>query len=354
MRYYNFENLKKECSKMKKPPYLRIVCGNRTSGKTTASIIESLKLFKEKKKQTVFFYRTKTELRASHFLYQDVIDMYPDFGVDSVETKSLVSDLIYGVYANISGESFLIAFSLWIKKPDRIKKFSPMFRDVELGIFDEFLLEDEREYIEGEVEKLQSICVSIGRGGGKQSRPFYLYLLSNRTNLCNPYFVNFGILNIIQKGTKFIRGENFIVEFSYNDSAKKALSNNELIAGLSGNDKTYINYAIGDDELVVSSEQVIKKFKGRNRYYATIFIDSKAFAVRDFYSDDSYYISKKIDESCTNVYYYNSKAEIITNINNKAFLLNLHKLYKSGVLFFDSAETRGDVIQLIGKALFKR
>lgn len=353
MSYYSLEPLKRECERMNVFPYLRIICGNRTSGKTTAAIMESLNIFKDRNKQTIFLYRTKAELRASHYLYEDVIELYPDYNIERVETKPLVSELIYGVYAYIDGEAFLIAFSVWIKKPDKIKKFSPMFKDVELGIFDEFLVEDEKEYLENEVLKIQSICISIGRGGGKQSRPFYLYLIANRTNLCNPYFVHFGILEKIQKNTKFIRGNGIIVEFSFNESAQKALSDNALVNALTGNDDTYINYASGAGELYVSGADVIKKLHGKNRYYATFFIDGKGFSVREFYEDDACYISDKIDESCGNVYFFNSKGKNLTNVYNKAFLLYLHKMYKNGILFYNSADTRARVLTIVGRALFR-
>lgn len=354
MNYYSLKPLKKECEKMKSFPYLRMICGNRTSGKTTALIMESIDIFLHTGKQTLFFYRTKSEIYASHFLYEDVIAIYPEYGIERVTTKKVVQDLVTGVYVLINGEEKLIAFSIYIKKPDRIKKFSPMFRDVELGIFDEFLLEDEKEYIANEVTKIQSLCISIGRGGGKQSRPFLLYLLSNKTNICNPYFVHFGIIGKIQDNTKYIRGENFIVEFSRNESAEKAISENTLVKALAGNDDTYINYAMGAGELLTVSDDIVKKIHGKNRYFATVFIDDVAFGVREFYQDDTYYISKKIDESSNNIYYFNSKKNNILSVRNAGFSEYMYKMYKKSYLSFDSPETRGRFLSVIGKIVFNR
>lgn len=354
MSYYSLEPLKKECEKMKKNPYLRMICGNRTSGKTTALIMESLDIFLNTGKQTLFFYRTKAEISASHFLYEDVLAIYPSYGIERVVTKKVVQDLVTGVYALINGEEKLIAFSVYIKKPDRIKKFSPMFRDVELGIFDEFLVEDEKEYLDNEVTKIQSLCISIGRGGGKQSRPFLLYLLSNKTNICNPYFVNLGIIGRIQDNTRYIRGENFIVEFSRNESAEKAISDNTLVRALAGNDNTYINYAMGEGELLSVNDDIVKKFRGKNRYFATVFIDDFALSVREFYEDDAYYISKKIDESSNNIYYFSRKKTNILSVRDSGFSNYMFKMYKKGYLYFDSPETRGYFLSIIGKAVFNR
>lgn len=63
-----------------------------------------------------------------------------------------------------------------------------MFKDVNLIVFDEFVLEN-NGYLKNEITKFESVLRSICRGKGKQVRDVPVYMLANYVVLLNPYYI---------------------------------------------------------------------------------------------------------------------------------------------------------------------
>ena len=107
-------------------------------------------------------------------------------------------------------------------------------------IFDEFQSES-NTYIPNEIQKFISIHTSIARGQGKQYRYVPVYMLSNTVSILNPYYVELGITKRIKSDTKFLRGEGFVVEQGYVDSAAKAQMEGAFNRAFSTN--KYVEYS---------------------------------------------------------------------------------------------------------------
>ena len=112
-------------------------------------------------------------------------------------------------------------YAISLNNADQIKKYAHLFSDVARMIFDEFQSET-NHYCSDEVEKLLSVHTSIARGQGEQIRYVPVFMLSNPVSIINPYYVELGISNRLKEDTKFLRGDGFVLEQGYIESASEA------------------------------------------------------------------------------------------------------------------------------------
>lgn len=107
-------------------------------------------------------------------------------------------------------------------------------------LFDEFQSENNR-YCSNELTKFISLRTSIARGKGEQTRYLPVIMLSNPVSLLNPYYVSFGISDRLQENTKFLRGNGFVLEQNFNESASQAFLSSSFNQAFSG--EKYVAYA---------------------------------------------------------------------------------------------------------------
>lgn len=100
-------------------------------------------------------------------------------------------------------------------------------------LFDEFQSENNR-YCSNELTKFISLRTSIARGKGEQTRYLPVIMLSNPVSLLNPYYVSFGISDRLQENTKFLRGNGFVLEQNFNESASQAFLSSSFNQAFSG------------------------------------------------------------------------------------------------------------------------
>lgn len=225
--YYNLDEIKSVKDLDGCEPILRMIIGNRSAGKTTALLIESLNKHKEDSSQVVFLYRTQDEIASSGKMYEDVFDNYPEMG-KMVTNKTVVKGLISAMILHDAEENqSVLGYAVYFNNPDKIKKYSPMFKDVNLIVFDEFVLEN-NGYLKNEITKFESVLRSICRGKGKQVREVPVYMLANYVVLLNPYYIFFGMHKRLRDNTRFLRGHGWVAQFTINKSAQKALNESGL------------------------------------------------------------------------------------------------------------------------------
>lgn len=141
MSFYSLDSIKKIKDLDNDEPILRMIIGNRSAGKTTALLIESLKNV-QNDKQVVFLYRTQDEISSSGKMYEDVLDIYPEYG-KVVTNKSIVKGLISAMMLHDKDDNAkLLGYAVYFNNTDKLKKYSPMFKDVAMIVFDEFVLEN--------------------------------------------------------------------------------------------------------------------------------------------------------------------------------------------------------------------
>lgn len=126
-----------------------------------------------------------------------------------------------GIFHELYIDDEPCGYAISLNSADQLKKYSHLFSDVERMIFDEFQSET-NHYCSDEIRKFISIHTSVARGQGKQSRYVPVFMLSNPVSIINPYFVELGISERLKDDTKFLRGDGFILEQGFIETASKA------------------------------------------------------------------------------------------------------------------------------------
>lgn len=346
-KYYNPDKIMNMKDLDNQTPWFYIVSSNRSAGKTTSFLKKSLELFKNKKKKTILLYRYQYELNSCCTIFTDVMRLYPNLGG---EMKALpnAKGLFYELF--LDNKSFGYALSL--NNPDSLKKYSPIFSDVEYVIFDEFQTENGK-YLPKEIEKFQSLMITISRGGGKQSRPLKVFMLSNMVSIMNPYFIEFNIHKRIKSDTKFLKGHGWIAEFSYNESASNAIKESGLARAFENSN--YIKYST-EKEYLIATDNFIEQPKGKAKYYFTILYDGKPYGVREYPTVGIFHVSKKVDKDCKYVATFKASDhnQNTMMLNHYSFLFkNLKDSFNRGNLRFDDVETKNAIFDILAIDVYK-
>lgn len=345
--YYNPKIILSKKDLNKQEPSIYMVTTNRSAGKTTGFLKESLELFKEKQRKTILMYRYTYELNAAATIYKDVLSMYPEYGKEMTGLAH-ARGMFYEIF--LDGESFGYAVSL--NNPDSLKKYSPLFVDVDMVIFDEFQTESGK-YLTKEVQKFQSVLLTIARGGGEQSRKIKVFLLGNMVSLMNPYFIQFGIHKRLRSDTKFMRGEGWIAEFGFNESASKAIQENGIFKAFNNDD--YMSYST-DNIYLHDTSIFVEKPSGKSKYICTILHDGTYYGVREYFEKGIVYVSKKADRTCKNVITFKASDHNQNTImmNHYSFLWkNIKDAYQRGYLRFDDLKSKNAIFDILSIDIYK-
>lgn len=347
--YYSLYQIYQKKDLKGNKPGIFIITGNRTAGKTTAVLLQLLEEFKETGKRFIIMYRQRYELIDSSKQFADCLNLYPEFGHAMID-KSIVGGMMreYWLYPqHDSDHPVSCGYGIFLKNPDVIKKYSAMFADCWNILFDEFQTETGK-YLENELDKFQSVYMSVSRGGGNQSRGVNVYLLSNDVTLMNPYFIRFGIHKRLKKDTRFIRGDGWIFQYEVNRSAIEALEKNAV--NVAFKDTGYSKYSRGIGQLYATSS-FISKIPSVSRYIFTIKFNDKEYGVRECVDDGILHISSRVEPNCLTTLVYKQSDY---NENNKLMVKNsivwkrLKMSYEANILRFDDIATKNDIFDILG------
>jgi hypothetical protein len=347
MNYYNPEKILNMKDLNNEKPDIFIITTNRSAGKTTSFLKKALEDFKNHGSQLVLLYRYNYELNACADIFKDVMNIYPDYG-EEMKTLPHARGLYYELF--LDDETFGYAVSL--NNPDALKKYSPIFADVENIIFDEFQCETGK-YLSKEVEKFQSIYLTIARGGGQQSRHVKVYMLGNMVTIMNPYFINLGIHKRLKDNTNFMRGNGWVAEFGFNEAASQAIKKNGVFKAFSKED--YMSYST-EKVYLHDADIFIEKPKGRAKYICTILHDSTQYGVREYFDDGVIYVSHKPDNSCKQVIAFKASDHNQNTImlNHYSYLWkNIRDAFNNGYLRFDDMKAKSAIFDILSVDLYK-
>lgn len=254
-------------------PELYLITTNRTGGKTTYFERLCVNRFLDKGEKFGLIYRYNYELDdVTDKFFKDIGSLF--FRNHTMTSKRRASGIFHELY--LDDKSCGYAFAL--NGADNIKKYSHLFSDIMRMIFDEFQSET-NHYCADEIKKLLSVHTSVARGQGEQVRYVPVYMLSNPVSLINPYYVQLGISSRLKNDTKFLRGDGFVMEQGFVESASKA----QLLSGF--------NRAFSKNEYVAYSSQAvylndnksfIEKPQGKCRYLCTLKYDGCNYGVREY------------------------------------------------------------------------
>lgn len=291
MAYYDGTKLLSLKDANGQKPEVYFCVGNRTAGKTTYFNRWLVKKFKRDGEKFVLLYRTITEIKdVERSFFQDISGLF--FPADEMTAKPILNGHAKELFLN--GDS--CGFAIPLNSSNTIKKNSHFFNHVSRIFFDEFQSET-NTYVPRELTKFKSIHTSIARGQGKQVRYVPVILCSNAVSLLNPYFVDAGISTKLQLDTKFLRGDGYVVEQCYNESAGEAQRASAFNRAFSGGD--YLDYS-AENVYLNDSMTFIDKPVGRGTYLCTVKYKGKNFGILKYPEAGYIYVSRKADLSFMN------------------------------------------------------
>ena len=267
-------------------PEIYMCVGNRTAGKSYFFKRLMLRRYVKNKEKFCILVRFAYELDgvADNF-FKDLEQI--DFKGHELVGKPFGKDLFVELFFDGKHCGYAAA----LNTADTIKKYSARFVDVNNIFFDEFQSETGK-YCPDELTKFQSMHVSIARGGGKHVRYVPVYMCSNTVTVLNPYFAQFDVTKRLQKDTKFLKGDGWVLENCYVDSAAEALKQSGFARAFANSD--YMAFATTNDYLL-DNEHFIEKVKGEGWLVLTIVDGSTRVGLWEYREAGLWYVSHKYD-----------------------------------------------------------
>ena len=322
-------------------PEIYLCTTNRTGGKTTYFRRREINLFKKKGIKFCEVYRYVYELDdIADKIFKDIGSLF--FPTDTFYSKRKARGVYHELYLNDVHCGYAIA----LNNADQIKKMSHMFSDVGHMFFDEFQSET-NHYCPNEIQKLLSVHTSIARGQGKQTRYVPIVMCGNAVSLLNPYFVELGIANRLRDDTKFLKGDGYVMEQGYIQSAANALRDSGFNRAFSKN--KYVEYS-AQNVYLNDSRTFIEKPYGTSRYLATLRYNNVDYAIREYAEAGIIYCDDKPDKTAIYRITVNTADHEINYVmlkRNDLFLSNLRYYFEQGCFRFKDLRCKDAVLNAL-------
>lgn len=328
-------------------PEIYMVTTNRTGGKTTYFNRLAINRHLKNKAKFVLLYRFNYELDdVADKFFNDIQGLFFNDYRLAAKKKAKGKYAELWLFDRFSEDGILCGWAMCLNDADAIKKLSHLFSDAEFIIFDEFQSET-NHYCDDEINKFISIHTSLARGNGEQVKYLPVYMIANPISIINPYYVIMGISDRLQHETKFLRGDGWVLEQGYNETASELQKQSGFNKAF-GSSK-YVAYA-GEGVYLNDNLAFIEKISGKNRYIATLKYNDKEFAIREYDECGVVYVDKNVD------YTYPHKISVTTNdhnINyvilkrNELFIVNMRYLFERGCFRFRDLECKECVLKLL-------
>lgn len=269
-----------------KTPEVFMCTSNRSAGKTTYFNRLVVNRFIKRGEKFALLYRFNYELDGcDEKFFKDIKELFfPEY--DMAAAKKMK-----GIYQELYLNEEPCGYAISINSADQLKRNSHLFSDIDNIIFDEFQSE-QNHYCDKEVEKFISIHNSIARGRSKQSRYVPVYMISNPVTILNPYYVAMDISTRLQKDTHFLRGDGFVLEQGYNETAAKALKSSAFNRAFGSSD--YIAYS-AEGVYLQDDLSFVDTPSGRGKYVATIRYAGIDYGVREYPELGIVFCDKSVD-----------------------------------------------------------
>lgn len=322
-------------------PEIYMCTTNRTGGKTTYFGRLCINRFLDKNEKFGLLYRYNYEL-------DDIVEkFYKDLGSLFFPGYTMTSKRrAKGTFQELFLNEKSCGYALSLNNADQIKKYSHLFSDIQRMIFDEFQSET-NHYCDNETKKFISIHTSIARGQGEQVRYVPVYMLSNPVSIINPYYVEMSISGRLKDDTKFLRGDGFVLEQGYIESASIEQKNSGFNRAFSKN-----SYTAYSSECVYLNDNkaFVEKPAGKSKYLCTLRYKGSDFALREYTESGLIYCDDKADSS------FLTRISVTTddhNINyvmlkrNDFFLSNLRYFFEHGCFRFKDMRCKEAVLSAL-------
>lgn len=332
-------------------PEIYICTTNRTGGKTTYFGRLCVNRWKDRGEKFCLVYRYNYELdNIADKFFKDIGRLFFPENCMRSERRAhgVYHELYIGRIEDVENKTFgeSCGYAVSLNNADQIKKYSHMFSDVSRMIFDEFQSET-NHYCSDEIKKLLSIHTSIARGNGEQIRYVPVYMLSNPVSIINPYYVALGISERLRTDTKFMKGDGFVLEQGYVESA--ALAQKESGFNRAFARDSYVDYA-AEGVYLNDNYAFIEKPNGSSRYLCTLKYKNIDFAIREYPEHGIIYCDDKPDMS------FKSKLAVTTEDHglnyvmlksNEFFIANLRYYFEHGCFRFKDLRCKEAVLKAL-------
>lgn len=322
-------------------PEIYICTSNRSAGKTTYYNRYAVNKFKKNNEKFMLIYRYNYELDdCADKFFKDLESLF--FHGDVMTSKRKASGIFHELFLNEESCGYAIS----LNSADQLKKYSHLFSDVCRMIFDEFQSET-NHYCSDEIRKFISIHTSVARGQGKQARYLPVFMIGNPVSIINPYYVELGISERLRDDTKFLKGDGFVLEQGFVESASKAQKSSGFNKAFSKN--SYVAYS-SQCVYLNDNKAFIDKPNGISRYLCTIRYMGTDYAVREFAEAGCIYVDDRSDST------FRLKITVTTDdheINyvmlkrNDIFLSTLRLYFEKGCFRFKDLKCKEAVLKAL-------
>ena len=324
-----------------KKPEIYMCTTNRTGGKTTYFGRLCVNRFLDKGEKFGLIYRYNYELDdVADKFFKDLNGLF--FPDKTMSSKKRAKGIFQELFINDKSCGYAIA----LNSSDSIKKYSHLFSDITRMIFDEFQSES-NHYCTDEITKFLSVHTSIARGQGEQVRYVPVFMLANQVSIINPYYVAMGICNRLNAETKFLRGDGYVLEQGFIESASDSQKESGFNRAFKENN--YVAYS-SENVYLNDNYSFIEKPTGKSRYICTLKYKGNDFGVKEFAESGFIYCDDKPDSS------FPMKITVTTDdhsINyvmlkrNDFFLSNLRYLFERGCFRFKDMRCKEAILNAL-------
>lgn len=295
-KYYNGTKLLSLTDINGNKPSIYICTTNRTGGKTTYFSRLLVNRFLDKNEKFCLFYRFKDELDdVSEKFFKDVGSLFfPNY---YMREESINKGTIKKLFlceknqADDKKNGRECGYAVAINVADKIKRVSHLLSDTKRIMFDEFQSET-YHYCPNEVNKFLSLYTSIARGQGEQSRYVPVFMIGNPVTLLNPYYVAMNISVNLQRNTKYLRGDGYVLEQGYVESAANAQKESGVFRAFANSE--YAEYS-AEGAYLNDSDSFIEKLTGKSTYLCTIKYEGVNYGIRSFAEQGVVYCDDRPD-----------------------------------------------------------
>jgi len=322
-------------------PEIFICTTNRTGGKTTYFGRLCVNRFFDKGEKFALIYRYNYELDdCAEKFYKDIGNLF--FKGTTMTSKRRASGIFHELYI----DDVSCGYAISLNSADQLKKYSHLFSDVQRMVFDEFQSET-NHYCTDEIRKLLSVHTSVARGQGEQIRYVPIFMLSNPVSIINPYYVELGISGRLRDDTKFLRGNGYVLEQGFVESASIAQKESGFNRAFAKNE--YVAYS-AECVYLNDNKAFIDKPDGRSTYLATLRYNGTDFAIREFPNESIIYCDDRADNS------YGYRITVSTDDHelnyvmlkrNDAFLGQLRYFFEKGCFRFKDLRCKDAVLKAL-------
>lgn len=331
-------------------PELYLCTTNRTGGKTTYFSRLLVNKFLKEGQKFALLYRFNYELDGvADKFFKDIQQLFFSsyFMKSFRQANGIYHELaLYDQYDVDCEAPKYCGYAISMNSADAIKRYSHLFSDVDRILFDEFQSET-NHYCPREVEKFISVHTSIARGAGKQYRYVPVYMLSNAVSLINPYYTTMGISDRLNKDTKFLRGDGFVLEQGYIESAANAQRESAFNRALSKN--KYVQYA-SQNVYLNDDLAFIEKPSSIGKYVCTISYEGVDYGIRKYSKEGIVYCDNHPDASfpfriavTTN----DHKINYVMLKSNEDIIVVLRFYFERGCFRFKDLKSKEAVMKLV-------